>query len=93
MKTSHLIAISALAVSSFAAYADEADGSQRALTFNSTRSTAEVRAEAAMPVLITNGGTGFIGVTNSAVSRASIKAQTAAAVRDGRISRGETGLM
>ncbi len=93
MKTSHLFAISALAVFSFAAHADEADGSQLALSFNSTRSTAEVRAEAVMPVRITNGGTGFIGVTNSAVTRESISAQATAAVREGRISRGEIGLM
>lgn len=94
MKTSHLIAISALAAAgAFAAHADEADGSQRALMFTSTRSAADVRAEATMPVHITNGGTGFIGVTNSAVTRDSVKSQAAAALRAGQTSRGEIGLM
>ena len=89
-----LFAVSALtALFAFSAHADEADGSERALNFNSTRSAAEVRAEALMPVRITNGGTGFIGVTNSAVSRAAVKAQAAAAVRSGQISQGEIGLM
>lgn len=92
--TTRLIAISAFAaLSAFAAHADEADGSERVLSFHSSRSVAEVRAEAAMPVHITNGGTGFIGVTRSAVSRADVRAQAAAALRAGRISQGEIGLM
>lgn len=94
MNTLRTIAVSAFAVlSAFSAHADEADGSERALTFNSTRSAAEVRAEAATPVRISNGGTGFIGITNSGVSRADVRAQAADAVRSGRTSRGETGTM
>jgi hypothetical protein len=93
-RTTRLIAISAFAaLSAFAAHADEADGSDRALTFNSSRSAAEVRAEAAMPVHITNGGTGFIGVTHSALSRDTVRAQAIAAVRSGSIPHGEIGLM
>jgi hypothetical protein len=93
-RTTRLIAITAFAaLSGFAAHADEADGSQRALSFTSTRSAAEVKAEAAMPVRITNGGTGFIGVTQSGVSRDSVKAQAAMAARSGQTSRGEVGLM
>ena len=92
--TTRLIAISAFAaLSAFSAHANEAEGSDRALTFNSTRSAAEVRAEAAMPVHITNGGTGFIGVTNSALTREAVKAQAVEAVRSGQISQGEIGLM
>lgn len=92
--TSRILAVSALALlSSFTAHADEADGSDRALAFTSSRSVAEVRAEATMPLKISNGGTGVIGVTNSEVSRAEVRAQAAAAVRDGRISQGEIGLM
>lgn len=92
--TIRLIAISAFAtLSAVAAHADEADGSDRALSFTSTRSAAEVRAEATMPHRITNGGTGFIGVTNSTVTREAVRAQAAAAVRSGRISQGEIGLM
>lgn len=89
-----LIALAAFAALSFTgAHADEADGSDRALTFTSTRSAADVRVEAAMPLRITNGSTGFIGVTNSAVSRDDVRAQAAAAVRAGRISQGEIGTM
>lgn len=92
--TTRLIAISAFAaLSGFAAHADEADGSERVLTFSSTRSVAEVRTEAAMPVHITNGGTGFIGVTSSATTRAEVRSEAAAALRAGRISQGEIGLM
>lgn len=92
--TTRLIGTCAFALlSSFAAHADEADGSDRALSFTSTRSVAEVRAEAATAVRISNGGTGFIGVTNSAVSRDEVRAQAAAAVRSGSTSKGEVGLM
>lgn len=92
--TTRLIAISAIAtLSAFSAHANQAEGSDRALTFTSTRSAAEVRAEAAMPVRISNGSTGFIGVTNSALSRDAVKAQATEAVRSGRISQGEIGLM
>ena len=89
-----ILAIAAFATVSFGAvHADEADGSDRALNFTSTRSAADVRAEAAMPVRITNGSTGFIGVTSSSVSRAEVRAQAAEAVRTGRISQGEAGTM
>ena len=92
--TARLFAVSTLAaLSAFSAHADEFYGSERALNFNSTRSAADVRAEARMPVRITNGGTGYIGLTNSAVSRDAIKAQAAAAVRSGQISQGEIGLI
>lgn len=93
-RTSRLIALAAFATLSIAtAHADEADGSDRALTFTSTRSVEQVRAEALMPVRISNGGTGFIGVTSSAVTRDAVRAQAADAVRSGRISHGEIGLM
>ncbi len=92
--TIRLIAIASFAaLSAVAAHADEADGSERALSFTSSRSAAEVRAEALTPQRITNGGTGFIGVTGSGVSRADVRAQAAAALRSGRISQGEIGLM
>lgn len=92
--TIRTIAIAAFAaLSTLAAHADEADGSDRALTFKSTRSAAEVKAEAAMPVRISNGGTGFIGVTTSTVKREEVRAQAITALRSGRISRGETGTM
>ena len=94
MKTTRLIAISAFAaLSTFAAHASEADGSERGLVFTSARSAAEVRTEAAMPVHISNGGTGFIGVTSSATSRDTVRLQAASAVRSGNIPHGEIGTM
>ncbi|GAC1600963.1 MAG: hypothetical protein NVS3B2_03560 [Ramlibacter sp.] len=93
-RTHRLIAIASLAaLGAFAAHADEADGSDRALSFTSTRSAADVRTEATMPVHITNGGTGFIGVNNSTVSREAVRAQAVSALRNGRIPSGEIGLM
>lgn len=93
-RTTRRIALAAFAtLSAFAAQADEADGSDRALAFNSTRSVAEVRAEALMPQRISNGSTGFIGVTTSATTRADVRAEAAAAVRSGRIPQGEVGTM
>ena len=94
MKTTRLIAISALAVlSTFAVHASEADGSERSLVFTSTRSAADVKAETAMPVHITNGGTGFIGVGSSATSRDALRIQAASAVRIGNIPHGEISAM
>lgn len=93
-RTARLIALCSFAtLSAFAAHAEQAEGPERALKFTSTRSVAEVRSEATMPVRITNASTGFIGVTNSVVSREAIKAQAAEAVRSGRISQGEISLM
>lgn len=92
--TTRLLALAAFAtLSTFAVHADEADGSDRALSFSSTRSVGEVRAEALMPVRITNGGTGFIGVTSSATTRADVRAQAATALRSGLIPHGEVGTM
>lgn len=94
MKTTQLFAVAAFAtLAAFGAHADEADGSQYGIKFNSVRSAAEVKAEARTPVRISNGSTGFIGVTNSGVDRSTVRAQAAAAVRAGQISQGEIGLM
>ena len=73
----------------FAAHADEADGSQLPISFKSTRTTEEVRAEAQMPWKIGNGSTGFIGVTKSATTREEVSRQAEMAVREGKISKGE----
>jgi hypothetical protein len=89
MKATHLFAISALAFAAFGAHADEADGSQMGIKVQSTRSVAEVRAEAMNPVRISNGGTGFIGLTNSGVSAEAVKAQAVQSARTGMTSRGE----
>lgn len=93
MKTTKLFAVTALATLAFAAHANEAGGSQYSIQFNSMRASADVRAEALNPVRISNGGTGFIGVTNSGTSPAAVKAEAVKAVRAGQTSKGEIGLM
>ena len=90
MKTTKLFAVTAFAA--FGAHADEADSSQFAIQFNSTRSVAEVRAEALNPVKISNGSngsTGFIGVTNSGLERSIVRSQAISALRNGEIAQGE----
>ena len=90
MKNFSLLAIATAAIlSSVAAHADEADGSQNVIRVMSTRSAAEVRAEAVNPVHVSNGGTGFIGVLNSGVSADAVKAQAIQSARTGQTSRGE----
>ena len=93
MKTTHFFAIAALSAAAFGAHADEADGSQFSVQVDSQRSRAEVQAEARNPVKITNGGTGYIGLTQSGVERAEVRAQAAAAVRNGTIPQGEMTVM
>lgn len=89
MKATHLFAIAALAFAAAGAHADEADGSQYGVKVQSTRSLAEVRAEAMNPVRISNGGTGYIGLTQSGVSADAVKAQAVQSARTGMTSRGE----
>ena len=90
MKTTKLFAVTAFAAfAAFGAHADEADSSQFAIQFNSTRSVAEVRAEALNPVKISNGSTGFIGVTNSGLERSTVRTQAISALRNGEIAQGE----
>jgi hypothetical protein len=90
MKTTQLLAIAAFAgVAAFSAHADEADGSQYPLKFNSTRAAADVKAEAMNPVRITNGGTGFVGVTMSNVSAQAVRDEAIQSARRGETTRGE----
>ena len=94
MKTTQLFAVAAFStLAAFGAHADEADGSQFAVQFNSTRSVAEVRAEALNPVKISNGSPGFVGVTNSGLERSVVRAKAIAALRNGEIPQGEIGYM
>jgi hypothetical protein len=94
MNTRNFLAIATLAaLSAVSAHADEADGSQHPITITSTRAAADVRAEAMNPVRITNGGTGYIGLANSAVSAQDVKAQAIQAARSGQITKGEAGGM
>ncbi|MDP3828012.1 MAG: DUF4148 domain-containing protein, partial [Polaromonas sp.] len=81
---------------SFGAHADEADGSQFALQFNSTRSVAEVRAEAAAKVATHSqepAGSRVAATVQSSTDRATVRAQAADAVRLGQIPRGEASYM
>lgn len=95
--TSRILAASALSIfASFAAQAANGEGAEApefARPFVSTASPADVKAGALMPMQITNGGTGFIGVTQSGVTSASLRAEAAMAVRSGQISRGEASWM
>ncbi|RZJ25328.1 MAG: DUF4148 domain-containing protein [Haliea sp.] len=94
MNTTRLLTIAAFsAFAAFGAHADEADASQYGVKVQSTRAAAEVRAEAMNPVRISNGGTGYIGLTNSATTSAAVKAQGAQSARAGQTSKGEIGLM
>ncbi len=94
MKTTNLFAVTAFAtLAAFGAHADEADGSQYGIKATSVRTVAEVKAEAKTPVKISNGSTGFIGVTQSGTDRAAVRADAAAALRAGQISQGEIGVM
>ena len=79
-------------LASFGAHAAQGEGlnaPEFAPAFVSTATVADVRAGALMPIRISNGGTGFIGVTSSGVNAASVRAEAAMAVRSGLIPRGE----
>ena len=94
--TSRILAASALSIfASFAAHAAQegATAPEFAAPFVSAASAADVKAGALMPLHITNGGSGFIGVTQSAVTSASVRQELAIAVRSGQISRGEASWM
>ena len=94
MKTTKLFAVAALsAFAAFGAHADEADGSQFAVSVNSNRTVAEVKVEALTPVKISNGSTGFIGVTSSSLDRGTVRTQAISALRNGEIPQGEVGYM
>lgn len=90
MNAKQFAAIAALsAVSVMSAHADEADGSQHALNFSSSSSSAQVKAQARHADKISNGGTGFIGVAKSGLSREQVRTAAIEAQRQGRIQRGE----
>jgi hypothetical protein len=93
-KTTRILSIAALAAfASFGAAADEADGSQFALKFDTQRTRAEVQADAATVSSTRSIEPAGSRVTtyNSTADRAAIRAQTAEAVRTGQIPYGETG--
>ncbi|HSV54197.1 MAG TPA: DUF4148 domain-containing protein [Burkholderiaceae bacterium] len=94
MKSSSLIAIASLALlASVGARADEADGSQYALKFESTRARAEVLAEARIEAARADKNISSSSVVaprvQSKVERAAVRAEAVQAVRSGLIPRGE----
>ncbi|MGA0569917.1 DUF4148 domain-containing protein [Variovorax sp. VNK109] len=95
MKTSRILAVSALSLSMMAsfgvAHADEADGSQLPLNTTSMRARADVQAEAMNPVKITNGGTGVLAPRDTVTSREAVRNEAIAAARQNQIPYGELG--
>jgi hypothetical protein len=93
MNTKSILAIAALAVvASTGVRADEADASQYGIKFQSTRSVAEVRAEAATVAATRStepNGSRVAAPVKSTVETATLRAQTAQAVRQGQIAYGE----
>ena len=91
--TARILAVSALSIFASLAHAaaqgEGANAPEFAPAFQSTASVSDVKAGALMPVHITNGSTGFIGVTDSGLSREAVRAQAVTAVRNGQIPHGE----
>jgi hypothetical protein len=94
MNASRILAVAALAaVASFGAYA-EADASQFVVQFQGTRTRAEVNAEAVTKVAqhSQEPAGSRVATVQSSADRATVRAQTAQAVRLGQIPSGERSL-
>ena len=95
-KTARFLSIAAVAAfAAFGAHADEADGSQFALKFDTNRTRAEVQAEAVVEAKTHSmepAGSRVVTYTSTA-DRAAVRAQAAEALRTGQISSGEIGSM
>ncbi|OGA58923.1 MAG: DUF4148 domain-containing protein [Burkholderiales bacterium RIFCSPHIGHO2_01_FULL_64_960] len=95
-KTARFLSIAAVAAfASFGAQADEADGSQFALKFETNRTRAEVAAEAATVAQtrsIEPAGSRVVTYKSTA-DRAAVRAQAAEALRTGQIPSGEFSAM
>lgn len=87
------VVVAALAAAaSGVARADEADGSQNALQFTSTRTRAEVQAEAATIAAthsLEPAGSRVIQAPRSTVDRKELRTETIQAARAGKIPSGE----
>ena len=94
--TARFLSIAAVAAfASFGAHADEADGSQFALQFDTNRTRAEVQAEAATVAQTRSqepAGSRVVTYTSTA-DRAAVRAQAAEALRTGKIPPGEFSAM
>ena len=94
MNATQLLSIAALTtLAAFSAHAEGGDTSQHGYDFKSTRTVAEVKAEARNPVRISNGSTGVLTMPQSGLDKAAVRAEAASALRAGKISSGEIGLM
>ena len=99
MNASKFVAVSTFAilaaVTSVAAQADEADGSQYAGQATSQRSRAEVKAEAVAAVGDRSQDLAALGqvTVQSKTTRAEVRAQAAKALRLGQIPAGEASSM
>lgn len=99
MNTSRFITVASLATlaafASVAVHADEADGSQYGINFNSTRTRAEVKAEAVAAVGDRSQELAALGASavHSQASRATVRAETVQAQRLGKIPAGEASSM
>ncbi len=95
MNSRALFAIAAFAaIASTGARADEADGSQYAIKFEGSRTRAEVIAEASrVPATRSQepNGSRVLPAMKSSVDQGTMRAETAQAVRLGKISHGEIG--
>ena len=95
-KTARILSIAAVAAfAAVGAHADEADSSQFALKFDTTRTRAEVASEAATVAQtrsIEPAGSRIVSHKSTA-DRAAVRAQAAEALRTGQIPSGEFSAM
>ena len=95
-KTARFLSVAAVAAfAALGAHADEADGSQFALKFETNRTRAEVHAEAVVEARthsLEPAGSRVVTYTSTA-DRAAVRAQAAEAVRTGQIPHGEFSAM
>lgn len=95
-KTARFLSVAAVAAfTALGAHADEADGSQFALQFETNRTRAEVNAEAVVQARTHSmePAGSRVATYESTADRAAVRAQTAEAVRTGQIPRGEFSAM
>lgn len=97
MNASKIAAVAALSLfAAMGAHADEADSSQFAVKFEGNRTRAEVQAEAAQVAKTRStepNGSRVLARVNSSTEREAVRAQAAEAVRLGKISSGEVGVI
>jgi hypothetical protein len=93
-KTARFLSVAAIAaLASLGAQANEAEGSQFALKFDTNRTRAEVQAEAATVAQTrsTEPAGSRVVTYRSTADRAAVRSQAAEALRTGQIPSGEIG--